>query len=154
MSQPLEGNAPQPTRSIKQFERLIGTWSMVGTHPEMPDAVQGTSTFEWLRDGALLAWHFDWEPGQPVPSAYNVIGHDDTVEACTMLYTDTRGTARIYQVTLGDEWKQWRDSADFAQHMTATFSADDKTITWRGEMSEDGGATWKEDLSVTFTRQE
>jgi hypothetical protein len=153
MSQPSEGQPPQPTRSIQKFDRLIGTWSMIGTHPEMPNTVQGTSTFEWLREGALLAWHFDWEPDQPVPSAYSIIGHDDAVEAWTMLYTDERGVARIYQVTLADDvWKQWRDSPDFAQHMTATFSADGKTITWRGELAEDG-ATWKEDLSVTFTRQ-
>jgi hypothetical protein len=66
-----------------------------------------------------------------------------------------RGVARIYQMILsGNVWKQWRDSPDFAQRMTGTFSADGNTIIWQGEMSKDGGATWKPDLSVTFTRKQ
>jgi hypothetical protein len=114
--------------------------------------VHGQSTFEWLRDGALLIWRFEWEPGQ-VPSAFSVIGHDDTAEACSMLYTDTRGVARIYQMSLADGvWKMWRDSADFAQRMTGTFSDDNTIITCRGEMSRDG-STWEDDLSVTYTRR-
>ena len=138
---------------MKQFEVLIGKWAMVGTHPQLPAAVQGDSTFEWLRAGALLAWHFNWAPGQGIPSAFSVIGHDDGVEACSMLYTDERGVARIYQMTLaGGVLKQWRESPDFSQRMTSTFSADGNTITWRGELSRDG-ATWETDLSVTFTRK-
>jgi hypothetical protein len=148
-----EGQPPQPTRSLKQFEVLVGQWTMVGTHPYLPSAVQGHSSFEWLREGALLAWHFDWERGQGIPSAFSIIGHDDAVEACSMLYTDERGVARIYQMSLaGGVWKMWRDSPDFSQRMTGTFSADGQTITWRGELSHDG-STWEPDLSVTFTRK-
>jgi hypothetical protein len=100
-----------------------------------------------------LVWHFGWEPGQPVPSAYSIIGHDDAVGPCTMLYTDTRGVARIYQMSLdGGVWKMWRNSEAFAQRMTGTFSDDGNTITWQGEMRRDG-ADWEKDLSVTFTRK-
>jgi hypothetical protein len=142
---------PQATRSLKQFEALIGEWDTVGTHPLVPAALKGHSTFEWLREGALLVWRFTWESA--IPNAYSVIGHDDTLEPCSMLYTDERGVARIYQMSLdGGVWKQWRDSPGFSQRMTGIFSADGKTITGHGELSRDG-ATWEGDLDVTYTRK-
>ncbi len=153
MSKNSEGQPPQPTRSLKQFDVLIGQWTMIGSHPQLPSALHGQSSFEWLRNGALLLWHFDWEAGQGVPSAFSIIGHDDAVETCSMLYSDERGVARIYQMSLADGiWKMWRDSADFSQRMTGTFSDDGKSINWRGELSRDG-AKWEPDLSVTFTRK-
>ena len=119
----------------------------------MRAAVHGQSSFAWLREGALLIWHFDWDHGQGIPNAYSVIGHDDMAEPCSMLYTDERGVARIYQMTLADGlWKMWRNSPDFSQRMTGTFSDDGHTITWRGELSRDG-STWEPDLDVTYTRK-
>jgi hypothetical protein len=145
--------APQPTRSIKQFDVLVGEWTMEGHHPQLPSTLYGTSKFEWLQDGALLVWHFNWDAGNGIPNAYSIIGRDDAVEACSMLYTDERGVGRIYQMTLeGNTWKQWRDSADFAQRMTGTISEDGHTITTQGEMSHDG-STWEPDLSLTYTRK-
>ena len=126
---------------------------MLGTHPQLPSAVHGHSSFEWLREGALLAWHFDWERGQGLPSAFSVIGQDDAVEACAMLYSDERGVARIYQMSLaGGLWKMWRDAPGFSQRMTGRFSADGSTISWQGELSRDG-STWEPDLSVIYTRK-
>jgi hypothetical protein len=154
MSKASEGQPPQPTRSLKQFDVLIGEWTMVGVHPYLPSAVHGSSSFEWLKEGALLVWHFDWERGQEIPNAFNIIGHDDAAEPCSVLYTDERGVARIYQMSLADGvWKMWRDSPDFSQRMTGTFSADGNTITTHGEMSRDG-STWEKDLSVTYTRKQ
>lgn len=145
---------PQPTNSLKQFEILVGEWATVGTHPAFPSAVHGHSTFEWLREGALLAWHFDWEHHGP-PNAFSVIGHDDAnaVDTCSMLYADERGVARIYQMSLdGGVWKMWRDSPGFSQRMTGTFSDDGNTITVHGELSRDG-SNWEQDLDVRYTRQ-
>ncbi len=147
------GLPPQPTSSLKQFEALIGDWTMVGTHPGLPTVAHGRSTFEWLRDGALLLWHCDWEHPGP-PSALSVIGHDDAVSAdtCTMLYSDERGVARIYLMRLdGGVWEMWRDSPSFAQRMTGTFSADGGAINVHGELSRDG-VHWEQDLDVTYTR--
>ena len=143
----------QPARALKPFEVLVGEWTMLGTHPHLPSAVHGHSSFAWLREGALLAWHFDWERGQGIPSAFSVIGQDDALEACSMLYSDERGVARIYQMRLaGGVWKMWRDSPGFSQRMTGTFSADGHSIAWHGELSRDG-STWEPDLSVTYTRK-
>jgi hypothetical protein len=144
---------PQPTSSMKQFDILVGEWTMVGTHPEFPDAAHGHSSFEWLMEGGLLVWHFDWERGGP-PSALSVIGHDDTVETCSMLYSDERGVARIYQMSLeGGVWKMWRDSPGFSQRVTGTVSSDGNTITCHGELSWDG-SHWEQDLDVTYTRKQ
>jgi hypothetical protein len=143
---------PQPTSSLKQFEVLVGEWNTVGTHPGFPSRVHGRSSFEWLVEGALLLWHFDWERGGP-PTALSVIGHDDAYETCTMLYSDERGVARIYQLSLeGSVWKMWRDSPGFSQRMTGTVSSDGNTITVYGEVSRDG-STWEPDLDVTYTRK-
>ena len=121
--------------ALKALDILVGEWAMVGTHPELPSTIYGQSTFERLRDGALLVWHFNWESGHGVPSACSVIGQDDSSEACSMLYTDERGVARIYQMRIvGGVWKQWRDAPGFSQRMTGTFSNDNNTITWVGEL--------------------
>jgi hypothetical protein len=143
---------PQPTSSMQQFEVLVGEWNMLGTHPALPSAVQGHSSFEWLVAGALLLWRFDWQPDD-IPSALSVIGRDDAAETCSLLYADVRGVARIYQMRFeGGVWKMWRDSLGFSQRMTGSFSEDSNTITSHGELSYDG-STWEPDLSVTYTRK-
>lgn len=144
---------PQPTSSLKEFEILIGEWTMVGTHPAFPSAAHGQSSFEWLREGSLLLWRFNWERPGP-PSALSVIGHDDadSTGICSILYADERGVARIYQMRLdGGMWMMWRDSPGFSQRLTGTFSADGNTISVHGELSRDG-AQWEQDLDVTYTR--
>ncbi len=147
-----EAQPPQPTVSIKQFDILVGEWNMVGTHPSFPSAAHGHSSFDWLVEGALLLWHFDWERPGP-PSAMSVLGHDDSVEPCTMLYSDERGVARIYQMSLeGGVWNMWRESQGFTQRMTGTFSDDGNTITVHGELSRDG-SKWERDLDVRYTRK-
>ncbi len=152
MNKNVESQAPQPTRPLSQFEKLIGQWTMVGNHPAFESAAHGHSSFEWLKDGALLIWRFEWEQPGP-PSAISIIGHDDTVETCTMLYADERGVARIYQMSLdGNIWKMWRDSPGFSQRVMAKFSEDGNLITGHGELSRDG-SHWERDLDVTYTRR-
>ncbi len=137
---------------MRQFDILVGEWNMVGTHPALPSAVQGHSAFKWLKEDALLLWRFDWQPGD-IPSALSIIGHDDAIDTCSMLYSDERGVARIYQMSLeGGVWKLWRDVPDFSQRMTGTFSEDGNTITCHGELSRDG-SHWESDLAVTYTRE-
>ncbi len=152
MNKHSEAQPPQPTRSLRQFDILIGEWDTVGTHPYFPSAVHGHTSFEWLVQDALLVWHLDWERPGP-PNAISVIGHDDAVGPCSMLYSDERGVARIYQMSLeGGVWRLWRESPGFSQRMTGTFSSDGNTITVHGELSRDG-STWEQDLDVTYTRK-
>jgi hypothetical protein len=145
---------PQPTSPLNQFAILVGEWTMVGSHPAFSSEAHGLSSFTWLKDEALLLWHFDWDEPLP-PNAISVIGHDDAVDTdvCSMLYADERGVARIYQISMDEGvWRMWRDSPSFSQRMTGTFSADGNTITWRGELSRDR-SNWEQDLDVIYTRK-
>jgi hypothetical protein len=147
------GAAPQPTHPLKQFEVLVGEWDTVGTHPQIKSPITGHSKFEWMVNGGLLVWHFNWDPDLP-PDAVSVIGHDDAQDVCTMLYSDERGVSRIYQMSLeGNLWKMWRDTSDFSQRMTGEISSDHNTIIVRGELSRDG-SNWEGDLNVTYTRKQ
>lgn len=129
--------AGQSNHSLKHFEVLIGRWTMVGTHPAFPSAVNGSSKFEWLVDGALLVWRFDWESPGP-PSAVSVLGRDDGTETGVLLYSDVRGVARVCQMSLeAGIWRMWRDSPGFLQRMTGNFG-DTGLIEVRGEKSSDG----------------
>lgn len=145
---------PQATGSMKQFEILVGEWTTVETHPQLPSAVHGYSSFSWLKEDGLLLWRFDSEPGGGIPTALSVIGCDDSTGACSVLYSDERGVTRIYQMSLEDGiWKMWRDAPGFLQRMTATISSDGNTITSHGELSRDG-KHWEQDLNVTYTRKQ
>ncbi len=152
MNRHSEPNPPQPTVPLQQFEILVGEWDTVGTHPAFSSAVHGHSTFEWLVPGALLVWRFNWDRPGP-PNAISVIGHDDAAETCSMLYSDERGVARIYQMSLeGGVWKMWRQSPGFSQRVRGTIGPDGNTITVHGELSRDG-ANWEQDLDVSYTRK-
>lgn len=152
MNQHPESQSSNPDPALKQLEPLVGEWHMTGWHPAFPSEASGHSTFEWLEQGALLVWHFDWERPGP-PSAICVIGHDDAADTYSMLYSDERGVARIYQTSLlGKVWKMWRESPGFSQRVTGIISDDGDTITGQGESSK-SGLIWEQDLNVTYTRQ-
>ena len=137
---------------LKDLAPLVGEWHMVGTHPMFSSAASGHSSFKWLEHGALLVWHFAWEQPGP-PSAICVVGHDDLAKNYSMLYSDERGVARIYQMSLeGQVWKMWRESPNFWQRLTGAFSEDGNTITSHGESSGDG-VHWEQDLDVIYTRE-
>lgn len=142
----------RPSPLLRRFEVLLGKWSMVGTHPAFPAPAHGSSSFEWMLDGAFLVWHFDWEPPGP-PSAVGIVGGDDSDESCALLYSDERGVDRIYRMSLdGGVWRMWRESPAFSQRMVGTFADDGNTITVRGELSRQG-ADWEQDLNITYTRR-
>ncbi len=88
---------------------------MVENHPAFLTAAHGRSTFEWLNDGALPIWRFEWECPGP-PSDMSVIGHDDTDKACCMLYSDERGGGQ----DISDEFRRPRleDVEKFAWLLT------------------------------------
>ena len=91
MPDPATNEAAKPNPALAPFEALVGAWTVVATHPELPGTTfHGRATFRWLEQGAFLVMHsaFD-EPG--VPSAIAVIGTDDALGGCYMLYFDERG---------------------------------------------------------------
>jgi hypothetical protein len=137
--------------ALKNLDSLVGRWKMAGSHPMLPAPVYGQASFEWIEEGAFLAWRTDYDPGGP-PSAIAVIGRDESLAAYSILYFDVRGVSRIYEMSLEHgEWTFWRNSPGFSQRMTFTISADGNILTGHGEKMTDG-KVWDDDLDVTYTR--
>lgn len=81
-----------------------------------------------------------------------MIGADDAAETYCMVYFDSRGVSRIYQMTLsGDIWTIWREFPGFSQRFNGMFSDDNNVITARWEKSGDG-LNWEHDFDLTYTR--
>ena len=69
-----------------------------------------------------------------------------------MLYFDSRGVSRVYQMSLNDSvWKIWRDVPGFSQRFTGTVSDGGNIIMGYWEKSGDG-STWERDFDVTYKK--
>ena len=153
---PDETNAAQsdragfpPNPAIQHLQPLVGEWR-VGLPGATPDEMVARASYEWLEGGAFLINRS--QAPDPYPSGVVVIGCDDSTGRCTMEYFDSRGVARIYEMSLSDGiWKQWRDAPGFFQRFTGTFSDDGDTIHATWELSEDG-TTWEKDFDLVYQR--
>ena len=154
---------PQGTRHpmLEHLEALVGEWETEASHQLLPDTVvRGRSTFEWLEGGHFLIWRVRNEHPD-FPDSISILGCEAPDDAgdtgdpgggCTLRYFDSRGISR--RCVLGAEagvWRFWRDWPGFSQRFTGTFSADGNTIAGVAELSQDG-ATWEEDLRITYKR--
>lgn len=139
----------QPNPALKDLEALIGEWDVEVT---MFPGQRGRMTVDWLDDGAALRLHTDVPA--PGPSATLIVGRDDSSAGYTILYYDTRGVSRVYQMSFADGvWKQWRDAQGFWQRFSAALSDDGNAIQGAWESSKDG-STWEHDFDLTYTRVE
>ncbi len=145
-------HTPQPNPALKRLDVLVGEWNGEISSPAYPSTiVRERASFDWLEGGAFLIWHSDVERPGP-PNSISVIGRDDSAKVYSMLYFDSRGVSRIYEMSLEDgAWKMWRESPGFSQRFMGTFSDDGHTITARWEKSSDG-VNWEHDLDLTYTR--
>jgi hypothetical protein len=142
------------SQQLESLRALTGRWTTEGAHPLLPGpAIHGETTFEWL-DGErflIMRSHYDHPE---IPDAIAVTGWVDPEvdEHLSTHYFDSRGVHRIYSVSMTtDAWHFWRDDPGFGQRFTGTFSDDGHTITGRGQLSRDG-ATWDDDLALTYRR--
>jgi hypothetical protein len=143
------GPTDMPTE-VELLDALVGTWTTEGSHPELPDAIHGTTTFEWLDGRRFLIGRAHYEHPQ-IPDAVTVTGITD--ERLAMHYFDSRGVFRVYSVAMTPgTWRFWRDDPAFSQRFTGTFDDDGATITGRGSYSRDGGE-WTDDLALTYRRR-
>jgi len=134
---------------------LPGEWDMeLSNAPFLPsrgDTAHGHVTFDWIEDGALLVMRQSEEPGNPA-SARWAIGRDESGPDYTVLYSDSRGVSRVYEMSFSQGlWKLWRNSPSFSQRFEGRVSPDRNTITSHWEKSTDG-ATWEHDFDITYTR--
>jgi hypothetical protein len=131
------------------LQALVGTWTTEGTHPLLSGVIRGQATFEWLEGRKFLVWRSHYDHPE-IPDALAVTGVID--DRLSMHYFDSRGVFRVYETVISPPtWRFWREGQDFAQRFTGTFSDDGGTITGHGQLSTDG-ATWDDDLSLTYRR--
>jgi hypothetical protein len=138
--------------ALAPFAPLIGRWKMSATHPMVPGVqLHGETTFDWLDDGAFVLWRSSMDdPRFPVGVA--MFGSDDERGEYFMLYFDSRGVSRKYDVGVdGNTIRWWRNAPKLSQRQTWTIAGDGRSIVVKGEMSRDEGA-WEGDLSGTLTR--
>ena len=137
-------------QQLELLGALAGTWTTEGSHPLLPGAdIRGQATFEWLDGERFLICRSHYDHPE-IPDAIAVTGVVDG--RLSTNYFDSRGVHRIYSVSMTpDAWHFWRDDPGFGQRFTGTFSDDGHTITGRGQLSRDG-ATWDDDLALTYRR--
>ena len=142
--------------ALKRLDAFVGKWTIKLDFPAHEDhpgfSGEAPGSFEWLdKDKTFLVYRAGVE-GSGFPVGYCLIGGDDNNDNYSLLYSDSRGVARIYQMSFTDGvWKQWRDDPSaFSQRFSATFSPDGRTITGQWDINEDG--TWNKDFDITYTK--
>jgi hypothetical protein len=145
----MENSAQQTFDSL---DVLVGEWSMSASFaPDQTDGPRARTTFEWLPGRQFLIQR--WEVEHPeAPDGIAIIGFDADKATLLQHYFDSRGIARVYDMTFANEvWTLQRFAAapDFSQRFTGSVGED--TIAGRWETSSDG-TSWNPDFSLTYTR--
>jgi len=151
MSQPSTQPAT-PDPELRSLDRLVGEWVMKGSHPFDPTiTVRGRVTFEWLEGGGFIIER--WSIEHPdFPDGIAILGADEATGNLRQHYFDSRGVARIYNMTMSDGvWSLWRNDPDFSQRFAGTLADNGNTIMGRWERSTDG-STWEHDFDLTYTK--
>ena len=136
--------------ALEPFEALIGTWDTEATHPLIDAVVPGTTTFEWLAEGAFLVQRSRNEH-ELLPDAISVIGPPEEGGGLVMEYFDSRGVRRTYGISLEDGvLRIWRDAPGFDQRYVATLA--DDAFEGVFQLARTPG-DWRDDLKVTYRRR-
>ena len=145
----------------ERLEPLIGEWSLAMVMPgqerpaELPD-LGARATFEWMGEKAFLLER-STVPIPDVPDGVTIIGWDEGRGTYLQHYFDTRGVARVYEMSFdGGVWKLERTKPDFSpfefsQRFTGTLTGDGARIEGTWEISHDH-KTWEKDFDLIYTR--
>jgi hypothetical protein len=137
---------------------LLGEWSMEARFPGVPPSdARGRVVFEWMAGDKFLIER--WEVPMPeAPDGVAIIGFDEGRQTFLQHYFDSRGVARVYEMTLGGGvWTLSRTAPDFSplsfsQRFTGSFSDDGMRIDGRWEKMDDAGE-WEHDFDLIYTRR-
>lgn len=144
---------PPTNPLLARLDLLVGDWDVEARVLRDPSAggQRGRTSFRWIVDGAFLLQRSEI-PNSFFPTATAVIGPDADAGTFAMLYFDSRGVSRIYQMSLtGREWRLWRDDPDFSQRFTGAIAADGGRIDATWELAEDPD-DWQPDIAMTYVK--
>jgi hypothetical protein len=145
----------------ERLEPLIGAWSMAIVMPgdarpdPLPD-IGGRMTFDWLGANAFVIQRWT-VPIPEAPDGLAMLGWDAARGTFLQHYFDTRGVARVYEMTFDrNVWKLARTKPDFSpfefsQRFTGTFVDGGQRIEGTWEISDDQ-KKWRKDFDLIYTR--
>ena len=127
------GRPPEPNPDLRSLDRLVGTWELSGD-------VRGTVTYEWMEGDFSLLQRVELEQqdGQRI-MGIEIIGHERPFgaepgeEIRSRFYSNMGDTLDYVYELEGVHLKIWAGERDSPAYFEGTFSADDDTITGRGE---------------------
>jgi hypothetical protein len=137
---------------LERLDVFVGEWEVATSLAADPvTAPRARTTFEWLSGRRFLVQR--WEVDLPeAPDGIAIIGFHPEKEIYLQHYFDSRGVARVYDMTFdGTVWRLVRHGSDFSQRFRGTFTADRNTISGAWEISDDG-STWEHDFDLTYRR--
>ena len=149
--------AAERPSSLDRLGVLLGEWEMEASFKAeyfgpgiLPVTDRGGRTaFEWL-DGKFFLIHRVFNDQPAAPDGIAIIGAGPDAETFAQHYYDSRGVARVYQMSLDHgAWKLWREAPGFWQRYTGQISDDGATIKGAWEGSADG-REWKHDFGLTY----
>lgn len=136
------------TRILDQFDVLVGEWI---TGSKKYSEGRGHTSVAPTEDGKFLRI-VSRVDDERFPQSTMLVGADESRDECTVLYYDSRGVYRVYQMTLTDGvWKMWRQATGFNQRYTGKIGDDGKKIEGQWEFSEDG-KSWDVDFDLSYTK--
>ncbi|HLY70426.1 MAG TPA: hypothetical protein VKR53_11910, partial [Puia sp.] len=141
--------------ALQSLEVLVGDWVMVLSNTSFlsdpTDKLKGYASFEFIENGGFLIMRQGSTFPGPAAASW-LIGRDDAIEDYTVLYFDSRGISRKYEMSFcHGKWKMWRSSPRFWQRFEGEFNKNANKITAFWEKSVDG-KNWAHDFDVEFTR--
>jgi hypothetical protein len=136
------------------LDAFIGEWTIEAGFEGAP---AGTVEFEWMPGGKFVVQR--WEvPVPEAPDGLAIIGFDEGRQTYLQHYFDSRGVARVYEMSLEDNvWTVSRTEPDFSpldfsQRYVGTFSDAGRTIEGTWEICHDG-TTWEKDFDLNYRRR-
>ncbi|HEY1688499.1 MAG TPA: hypothetical protein VGF95_06485 [Solirubrobacteraceae bacterium] len=149
--------------AMQALAPLIGEWRMEAVFPSSSPAAGmeadgvAQAVFEYLPGGQFVIQR--WEVPHPdAPDGIAIIGWDGGRRSLVQHYFDSRGIARLYEMSFGDGvWRLSRTAADFspldfAQRYTGVVSDDARMIQGAWELSTDG-TQWEHDFELNYSKR-
>ncbi len=137
-----------PSESLRTLDVLVGEWRT--SAPAME--AEGLTTFAWLEGGGFLIERSTVSRPE-FPNSVCVIGATGPGGALQQHYFDSRGVARLYEMTLENgAWTLFRAGPDWPQRYIGEISDDGNTITGRWERGDEPGAPLQHDFDLNFSR--
>jgi hypothetical protein len=134
--------------TLRTLDVLVGEWQTIA--PAMK--AEGRTTFAWLVGGGFLIEQSEVQRPE-FPNSISIIGLTGPAGALRQHYFDSRGVARVYEMTFADgTWTLYRAGPDWPQRYVGKLSPDGDTITGRWERGDEPGAPLQHDFDLNFSR--